>query len=96
MHIDEANRKRAARGMSTPPSMKQVVGNTHPHWLSQSPPLAACLAVLGWIAQAAALVLCKPVMLNLQSKLILHFIVQITIETIRKGNIYYKTKKKFT
>lgn len=96
MHIDEANRKRAARGMSTPPSMKQVVGNTHPHWLPQSPPLAACLAVLGWIAQAAALVLCKPVMLNLQSKLILHFIVQITIETIRKGNIYYKTKKKFT
>lgn len=93
MHIDEANRKRAARGMSTPPSMKQVVGNAHPHWLPQSPPLAACLAVLGWIAQAAALVLCKPVMLSLQSKLILHLIVQITIETIRKGNIYYKTKK---
>lgn len=34
------------------------------------------------------LVLCKPVMLNLQSKLILHFIVQITIETIRRGSIY--------
>lgn len=93
MHIDEANRKRAARGMSAPSSMKQVVGNAHPHWLPQSPPLAACLAVLGWIAQAAALFLCKPVMLNLQSKLILHFIVQVTIKTIKKGSCYYKNKK---